>query len=184
MKKKPQQVYDELLVLRSQAADKEAFDELVKRWQERLWRYAYRLTGSEQAAWDMVQETWVTIVKGLSKLNDAATFPRWAFRVLNSRCMDWHRKKQVRSRHSNRIAEKVRTNPTSSNSGQDTVESVQIALESLSQPQQALVTLRYHEGFSVPEIGDILGIPTGTVKSQLHRTLGELRRIIGAKYDG
>jgi RNA polymerase sigma-70 factor (ECF subfamily) len=76
MKKKPQQIYDELLVLRSQAADKEAFDELVKRWQERLWRYAYRLTGSEQAAWDMVQETWVTIVKGLSKLNDAATFPR------------------------------------------------------------------------------------------------------------
>jgi hypothetical protein len=52
MKKKPQQVYDELIVLRSQAADKEAFDELVKRWQERLWRYAYRLTGSEQAAWD------------------------------------------------------------------------------------------------------------------------------------
>ena len=53
MRKSRDQIYDELLVIKCQQGDKEAFSELVGRWQKRLWRYAYRLTGSESAAWDI-----------------------------------------------------------------------------------------------------------------------------------
>ncbi len=48
------QIQDELLVLECQTGDSKAFEELVDRWQERLWRHAYRLTGEEDAAWDAV----------------------------------------------------------------------------------------------------------------------------------
>jgi RNA polymerase sigma-70 factor (ECF subfamily) len=62
MRKSRDQIYCELLVLRCQQEDRDAFDKLVGGWQERLWRYAYRVTGSEPAAWDAVQETWLAVI--------------------------------------------------------------------------------------------------------------------------
>jgi len=70
---------DELLVLRCQEGDAEAFELLVGRWQGRLWRHAWRLTGDENAAWDAVQETWVGISRGIVRRADAAAFPAWAY---------------------------------------------------------------------------------------------------------
>ena len=88
MRKTREQIYDEVLVLRCQQGDREALDELVGRWQKRLWLYAYRVTGSEPAAWDIVQDAWFSIVKGFSRLRDSAVFPNWAFRITN-RAMDF-----------------------------------------------------------------------------------------------
>jgi len=56
-----ERIEDELLVLRSQEGDASAFEQLVGRWQERLWRHAWRLTGNEDAAWDALQEAWIGI---------------------------------------------------------------------------------------------------------------------------
>ena len=73
---------DELLVLRCQEGDAEAFELLVGRWQRRLWRHAWRLTGDESTAWDAVQETWVGISRGISRLVDPAVFSAWAYRIV------------------------------------------------------------------------------------------------------
>ena len=48
--------------------------------------------------WDIVQETWVGIIKGIRKLADVAVFPRWAFRILNNKCADWLRKQHLQSK--------------------------------------------------------------------------------------
>ena len=56
-----QPVTDELLVLESQEGDPAAFEALVERWQERLWRHAWRLVGREDMAWDVLQEAWIGI---------------------------------------------------------------------------------------------------------------------------
>ena len=60
-----ERIADQLLVLRCQEGDIAAFEQLVNRWQERLWRHAWRLTGDESAAWDALQEAWIGMSRGL-----------------------------------------------------------------------------------------------------------------------
>jgi RNA polymerase sigma-70 factor (ECF subfamily) len=178
MRKSRNQIYDELLVIKCQQGNKDAFDELVERWQKRLWHYACRITGSESAAWDIVQETWFAIVKGLSKLKDSAVFPQWAFRILNHKCTDWLRKQQRQSRLSNQLAEHAQDQPDKEQNSDEKTESLRLAIGKLPPDRRALLSLRYHEGFDVAQIAEILSVPEGTVKSRLHRTVNELRQLV------
>jgi len=178
MRKSRAQIYDELLVIKCQQGDREAFNELVGRWQKRLWHYAYRLTGSEPSAWDIVQETWFAIVKGLAKLDDSAIFPAWAFRILNNKCADWLRARHLQSRLNDQLAEQAQEEPDNGQDDSEKAESLRQAVQRLSPDSRALLELRYHEGFDIAQIAKIMGVPEGTVKSRLHRTLEQLRQIV------
>lgn len=81
-------VYDELLVLRCQEGDQDALDELVARWQRRLFDHARRLTQQTDAAWDVVQEAWMAIVRGIGRLQDPASFRPWAYRIVTFKCTE------------------------------------------------------------------------------------------------
>jgi len=178
MRKSRDQIHDELLVIRCQQGDKEAFDELVGRWQKRLWNYAFKVTGSESAAWDIVQETWYSIVKGIRKLSDVSVFPRWAFRIANNKCIDRLRKRQLQSRLNGQLVEHAQRQPDENRGSDGKTESLMAAVEKLSPDRRALLTLRYHEGFDIGQIAEILDVPEGTVKSRLHRTVNELRQLV------
>jgi RNA polymerase sigma-70 factor (ECF subfamily) len=65
-----EQLVDEILVMDCQSGSVKALDILVWRWQKRLWCYAYNLTGNSEAAWDITQESWLGIIKGLRKLHE------------------------------------------------------------------------------------------------------------------
>jgi len=127
MRKSREQIYDELLVLKCQQANTEAFEELVGRWQKRLWHYAYKVTGSESAAWDIVQEAWVGVIKGIKKLEDSAVFPQWAFTVLNNKCADWLRKKHLQSQLNNQLAKQTRRESDRKQGSNEKAESLRAA---------------------------------------------------------
>jgi len=184
MPKSRDQIYDELLVLKCQQGSKDAFEELVERWQKRLWHYAFHVTGSESAAWDVVQEAWFAIIMGLSKLQDAAVFPSWAFRILNNKCADWLRKQHLQSRLNNELAKQAKNEPDKNQNSSEESESLRAAIAKLPPDSRALLTLRYYEGFDMGHIAEILDIAEGTVKSRLHRMLERLRRLIGQKQNG
>jgi RNA polymerase sigma-70 factor (ECF subfamily) len=181
MQKSRAQIYNELLVLKCQQGSRDAFEELVERWQKRLWHYAYQLTGSESAAWDIVQESWVGVIKGIRKLGDAAVFPRWAFRILNNKCADWLRKQHLQSRLSDQLANQAQDESDKRQNSDEKTESLQAAIEKLAPDRRALLTLRYSEGFDIGQIAEILDVAEGTVKSRLHRTLEKLRQVMGQK---
>ena len=171
MRKSRTQIYDELLVLKCQQGDKNAFEELVKRWEKRLWHYAYKVTGCEPAAWDIVQETWLAIVKGIRKLNEAAVFPRWAFRILNNKCADWLRKQHLQSRIDSTLSKQAQNESDARQNINVKSELLHAAIIKLSSEQRALLMLRYHEEFDIGQIAEILNAPQGTIKSRLHRTI-------------
>ncbi|MHC4591974.1 MAG: RNA polymerase sigma factor [Planctomycetota bacterium] len=154
MAKSRDQLYDELLVLRCQEGDREAFDELVARWQRRLWRQAHR---------------W---------LEDVATFPRWAFRIVNNKCADWIRKEQRRRGLSESASAGNRNTQVQAAGRSGRSGSLKEALERLPADRRALLSLRYVEGFDVGELADILGIPEGTVKSRLYHARAQLRQLM------
>jgi RNA polymerase sigma factor (sigma-70 family) len=178
MRKSRNQIYDELLILKCQSGDKNAFEELVERWEKRLWHYAYKVTGSDSAAWDVVQETWVGIIKGIRKLADVAVFPQWTFRILNNKCADWLRKCHLQNRIDGELSRQTQEEADIRQSTDVKAELLPAAVMKLSSEQRVLLMLRYHEDFDIGEIAEILGVPEGTVKSRLHRTLDQLREMV------
>jgi len=176
MQSRREQLENELLVLRSRQGDGDAFGELVKRWQKRLWQYAYRLILSDSAAYDIVQETWCAVVRSLHKLEDVSLFPSWLYRIHHRKCVDWLRKEKRRACKTGPLTDDIRMAPDPQrNDNEDLLEA---AIRKLSPDRKALIGLRYKEGFSTEEIAAILKIPKGTVQSRLHRTITELRTLV------
>ncbi len=171
-----EQLLDEMLVRRAQGGEREAFEELIGRWQERLWRHARFLTGHDDAAWDVLQETWIALVQGLRKLHDASRFRAWAYRVVSFKCADWHRGQTRRRRTAEQAPEPP---PQPSMAGAiDAATDLGQAMGRLSGEHRAILGLRYLEDFDLTEIAGILDIPVGTVKSRLHYAKQQLRKIL------
>jgi RNA polymerase sigma-70 factor (ECF subfamily) len=168
-----QQVADEWLVLQSQDGDARAFDLLVSRWQERLWRHARRLVRDDAAAWDVLQEAWMSMLKNLRRLEDPRAFSPWAYRIVTLRSMDHLR----RGKRQKRLVEEQRRacTPQQTNEVDDDVEELRLALDELSFEQRAIISLHYKEELGVERISEILDIPAGTVKSRLHRARAALK---------
>jgi RNA polymerase sigma-70 factor (ECF subfamily) len=169
------QIGDELLVLRCQEGDTSAFGELVDRWQERLWRHAWRLTGDEQAAWDVLQEAWVGVGRNIMRLDDAAAFPAWVYRIVSNKCRDWIRRESRRRRATRAYAQDQEATRPGYAAENPNVGRLRDAVAHLPGPDRAILSLHYQEGFSTVEIADILGIPPGTVKSRLYHVRQRLR---------
>ena len=169
------QITNELLVIRCQAGDIAAFEQLVDRWQERLWRHAWRLTGDEEAAWDAIQDAWIGISRGLRRLAEPAAFPGWAYQIVSHKCRDWLR----RQRRQRQIDELYRAEahepcePAIEQHG-----SLRDALAQLSGHDRAILSLRYEDSFSTAQIAAILGIPEGTVKSRLFYARNRLKHFL------
>ena len=179
-----EQIADELLVLRSQEGDALAFAELIDRWQERLWRHAWRLTGDEQAAWDALQESWIGISRNLRRLQDASAFSGWAYRIVSNKCRDWIRREARRRKATQAFAEDRRIDRSSALQPGGRVDRLREALAQLSGAERAMLSLRYEEGFTTAEIGVILEIPSGTVKSRLYHARQRLRQHMEEMDDG
>lgn len=173
MKREQANIYHELLILQAQAGRREAFESLVNVWERPFFSYARAYTGSEAAAWDIVQETWMVIVRKLNSLSHPAKFKCWAFQILNHKCAD-HFREISKDKHLNKeIAERNGRNS-------DTVNDhafLYTAIEKLTSEQKTLLLLRFNQGMSILEISKTLDIPEGTVKSRLHRTLNELKHL-------
>ena len=86
------QIVDEILVMDCQDGDAGALNVLVSRWQKRLWAHAYRIVHDSEAAWDITQDSWLAIVRGLRKLNDPARFGPWSMQIVANKARDWIRR--------------------------------------------------------------------------------------------
>ena len=171
---------NELLVLRAQNDEQQAFELLVQQWHHSLYRRAVRLTGNEEASRDIMQEVWLAAVKGLRRLDDPEKFRGWIYRIVGNKCADFVRKRQADRRleaHVVHTAERVPTNPTEADG---MIGSLRTEIRRLQEEQRTILTLFYLEEMAVREIALILGIPEGTVKSRLYNA----RRVLKEALEG
>jgi len=168
-----EQIVDELLVMECQDGSVQALDRLVRRWQKRLWHYACRLTGDPEAAWEVMQESWLSVLRGLRRLDDPARFRPWVYRIVTRRADDWI---AGRAKARCRRAEMSQTERTYEHR-QDPEEADELRrlLSGLPEQSRTALTLHYLEDLPVAEIASVLGIPEGTVKSRLHTARAELK---------
>ncbi len=174
MAEQDEQIIDELLVMECQDGSARALDRLVSRWQKRLWRYAYRLTGDTEAAWEVMQESWLGVIRGLSRLNDPARFRPWIYQIVTHKADDWiARNAQARQRR----AELKPEEPEESREGHEESDELQRLLRGLPDQSKTVLTLYYLEGLPIAEVAKVLNIPEGTVKSRLHAARNELKAL-------
>jgi len=170
-----EQLVDELLVMDAQSGRVKAMEMLVSRWQKRLWRYACRLTGSPEAAWDVTQESWLGIVRGISRLSDPARFRPWAYRIVTNKANDWLRKK---ARQSQIQADRdINIQQHSDRPPDDMAADIEKILRQLPERSRTVLTLYYLEGLALAEVARVLRTAQGTVKSRLHTARIEFRQL-------
>ncbi|MCH9649482.1 MAG: RNA polymerase sigma factor [Deltaproteobacteria bacterium] len=180
MNRSPEQIYDELLVLRCQDGERDAWSELAERWQERLHRHAWRLAATHEVASDAVQEAWLAIVRNIRKLDDPALFPAWAYRIVTHKCTDQVRRAVRRSKFDAELSQQPPATPADNDAfaEDDDITTIRRAMLQLPSDRRALLGLHYLEGVSIHEIASILSIPEGTVKSRLFTARKALKKAL------
>jgi len=178
--KSTDKIFDGLLVLQCQSGNKKALSLLVKRHHQRLCAHSYRYTKDAEAAKDVVQESWSTIIKKLGSLKNPNSFGSWAMRIVTRKSLDFlNQYRQNRERlksfqHSSAITEELEER-------EKTIKRLQEAMRSLPKDQQIVLGLFYRENYSLKEISNILEISTGTVKSRLYHAREKLKSILNTK---
>ena len=170
MKKELAGIEDQLLVMDAQDGDAKAMEKLVGRWQRRLWQHALRLTGDIQGAWDITQQSWLGIIKGLRRLHDPACFKAWAYKITTNKSIDWINKRKSVKHIS---VEEIHNRPAKEK--EDT--GIRELLQKLGMKKRAVLSLYYFEHLSIAEISMALSIPRGTVKSRLASARKELKEL-------
>ncbi|MFT5423767.1 MAG: RNA polymerase sigma-70 factor (ECF subfamily) [Phycisphaerales bacterium] len=179
MQRQPAHIAEELLVLRAQAGDEDAFRGLVRLWTPRLTRHASRWLADVNTAADAAQEAWISIARSLRTLDDPARFTPWAYRIVQHKCVDLIRKD---ARH----AAAVRRSAGSTDPQQpsESVDAVRLALRRLEPERRALLSLHYVDGLGVGQLAEVFSVPTGTVKSRLFAARNELKQILQQQEQG
>jgi RNA polymerase sigma-70 factor (ECF subfamily) len=171
-----EQAYRNLLVVRCQAGDGAAFEELVGLYQSRLHYFLARMVGDLDAADDLCQEVWCDVYRGLARLALPEAFRTWLYRIARHRALRELRKKRL---------------PLASLEGIDVpedqgddgfswmdAESVHAALVHLTPAHREVLLLRFVEGMAYEDIARITGCHVGTVRSRLHYAKDALRRAL------
>lgn len=159
------------LVLRAQSGDRDAFDALLREIGPALLRYATRVTGDAAMAEDVVQETFIAIIRKIEWLQDASLFRPWAYRIASReafRLLDKRRRYTDPPEDDIPIVDEPR-DPWQR-------ERLLASLERLSPASRAVVTLHYLEEMSLIDVAAVLDLPLGTVKSRLAYGLVQLRK--------
>ena len=173
-----QAIYNELLVLRCQKGRKDAFEELVRTWEKRLFYYIWRLVDDEQEAWQVLQDTWVRVLENISKLRTPRSLPSWLYRIARNTAIS-HLRREIRRKM-------VQLNEDDSGMAQsstedfpfDDAEQVHYGLSRLSLTYREVLTLFFLQDLSIEQIGEVLGIRPGAVRSRLYHAKRALRAII------
>ncbi|QSX40887.1 RNA polymerase sigma factor [Shewanella cyperi] len=158
----------ELWVLEAQAGDMDALARLYQHFTPQVMGFVLKKTANTSLAQDAVQEAWIKLSKRLSRLDDPAAFKSWLFQLAHWQVLDM-------AKQNARYAPAIEEQPQA----QDTrAVDVADALTRLGTTEQEIIHLFYLEGFSLAEIGRILAIPTGTVKSRLFRARKQLEQLL------
>ncbi len=186
MQRDTDRIYDEYLVTAARAGDRDALARLVARFQPRLFRHAWRVIGDAERARDMVQEAWIEILRGLARIDDAAAFPAWAYRIVTRRCQRLFQRSAREPLEPEEAGESVEIESRDNGSMELVIDAARVieAIATLPAPQRAALALFYTEDLSVAEIAIALDVPPGTVKTRLMHARRKVRALLEGNSHG
>lgn len=174
------------LIARAQQGDTLAFRELVEQYSNLAWRTARVLLGDSARAEDATQEAWLDVWQSLHRFELGCPFRAWLLALLSNRCrMIGRRRTPTVVPLTPYDADLLTSADTASAPAlrRETGDELRAALAALPPDQQRVLELRYFADLDLAEIADVTGVPLGTVKSRLHRSLYAVRARLQHNYD-
>lgn len=172
--------------------DADAFEPLVTAYQSRIYQLALKMTGNEEDAFDLSQETFLKAYRTLSGYRGEAGFGSWLYRIAANLCIDHLRKRKRRGMEKLVYLDErdedgrslelpdLRFEPQQALERQELRRAVQAGLRRLPPEQRLILTLRDVQDLSYQEIGEALALEPGTVRSRIHRARARLARILSS----
>ena len=177
---------DEELVRVAQAGDNRAFDELVRRYQEKVYRLSYKILRHEDDAAEALQDAFLSAYRGLKNFKVESTFSTWLYRIATNASLMKYRKRRdnlvslEQSQSQNQDAEPLQlpdwtAQPPEQLLTPETREVMEEGIQRLPEELRTVFVLRDIEGLSNAEVADVLDLSVAAVKSRLHRARIALR---------
>lgn len=177
-------ISDAQLVKKAQDKDSKAFEELIKRYEKKIYNLSYRIMGNREDARDMLQETFLQVFRKLSGFKGDSAFSTWLYRIAVNTCLMKKRKEKnmktvsmdtpiLTMNHDEikrELSDDWSKSPLASLENEEMKEAIQEAVKSLPEDHRAVFVLRGVKGMSNQEIAKILDISLPAVKSRLHRS--------------
>jgi RNA polymerase sigma-70 factor, ECF subfamily len=174
---------DENIVERALTGDAEAFGELVRRWERRIFALTYGMLGREEDARDATQETFIAAFRNLRGFRGEAKVSSWLHRIAVNQCITRQRRAKVRSetaledeqeKDAGTFATPAVHSPARVVEKRQITQAVRKAINSLPVELRQVVVMKEFEDLTFKEIADILELPLSTVKSRLYTALKQL----------
>ncbi|MEO1856650.1 MAG: sigma-70 family RNA polymerase sigma factor [Rubritalea sp.] len=183
---------DQVLVLRAQSGDYQAFDRLVTRHRGKIYAMIVNMIHNDADAWDLAQDAFVKAWKALPKFENRAKFSTWLFRISHNVVYDWMRKKKIKSEgelddhmldsskidSTARTAPKIPARPDEQLAQNERREEIENALSQLSDEHRETILLREVQGMEYTEVADIMQCSKGTVMSRLFYARKKLQTLL------
>ena len=173
---------DEIIVERALSGDAEAFGEIVRRWERRIFALTYGILGREDDARDATQETFLAAFRNLRGFRGEAKVSSWLHRIAVNQCISRQRRARVRNESelddeqgTNVFAAPLDRSPASVAEGRQRTAAVRRALNGLPLDLRQVVVMKEFEELTFREIADALELPLSTVKSRLYTGLKQLQ---------
>lgn len=183
---------DQALIARCQAGSRDAFDELISRYQRRVYTFAYRLAGNADDAADIAADTFVRVYTAIGSFRGDSSFVTWLFRVVTNIYLDHRKRRRNRQTQSlddvvaleessvHRQVEDEGPTPHEVAEANERTAALQAAISALPEFQRMMIVMYHVDGMAYEEIAETLQLPLGTVKSRLNRARLALRKKLEA----
>ncbi len=166
-----------------------AFRVLVERHSQSIFRLAFRMTGNEQDAEDVVQETFLRAYKQLHRFDGRAAFGTWLYRICANCSLDSMRARKSRKEQQTSIEEEPELqwldriaardpSPERLTQSAQIAELIEPALKKLTEIERTAFVLRHYEGCDIEEIARTLGVQANAAKHSVFRAVQKLRRAL------
>jgi len=174
-------IFDGLLVLQYRSGDRKALGILVTRYHRKLCRHAYWYIRDAEASADVVQDSWQMVIRHLGSLKDPNKFGPWAMKIVTRKSLDYlelkkRQKEMLQDELHTRQTEAAALDPLQHNREQ--LQRLKAAIGELSREHQEVLRLFYLEGYTLKDMGTILELSVGTVKSRLFHAREKLKTIL------
>lgn len=174
-------ISDEKLISLFQSGNVDAFEEIYTRYSSPLVNFMVRMLHDQSRAEDIFQDIFTKLLERPTIYQKKARFKIWLYRVAVNRCLNEIRNRKKRQFKQQHELDTFEINQQCDNNQLSQIEStieIQEAIERLPSEQQTVLLLKYYQKLTYPEISQIIKCPVGTIKSRMHYSIQNLRKLL------